>query len=82
MERVLLYWDDLDDIVGAFALMAERIRKLLLFAAYTTCVASLQIGAILLALSEPPLALAIATILLVIVLYRETTNPPSRSILA
>jgi len=82
MERVLLYWDDLDDIVGAFALMAERIRKLLLFAVCTTCVACLQIGAILLALSEPPLALAIATILLVTVLYRETTNPPSRSILA
>ncbi len=58
MERILLYWDNLDDVVGAFALMAERIRNLLLFAAYTTCVGVLQIGAILLALSEPPLALA------------------------
>jgi len=82
MERILLYWDNLDDVVGAFALMAERIRKLLLFAACTTCVGVLQIGGILLALSEPPLALAVATILLVTLLYRETTNPRSRSILA
>ena len=75
MERVLLYWDNLDDVAGAFALMAERIRNLLLFAVSTTCVAALQIGGILVALREPPLALAIATILLVTLLYRETTNP-------
>jgi hypothetical protein len=75
MERVLLYWDDLDDIVGAFALMAERIRNQLLFALSTTCVVGLQTGGIWIALREPPLALAIATILLVTLLYRETTNP-------
>jgi len=82
MERVLLYWDDLDDIVGAFALMAERIRRLLLFTLSAVLVAALQIGGILVALNQPPLALAIATILLVTLLYRETTNPQIRSVLA
>ena len=82
MERVLLYWDDLDDIVGAIALLAERIRVLLVFALYTAVVAVLHIAVILVALREPPLALAIATILLVTLLYRETTNPQVRSVLA
>jgi len=82
MERVLLYWDDLDDIVGAIALMAERIRVLLVFALSTAVVAALQIAVILVALREPPLALAIATILLVTLLYRETTNPQVHSGLA
>ncbi len=63
MERVLLYWDDLDDVIGAFSLMAERIRNLLLFAVSTACVVALQIGGILVALREPPLALPMETAL-------------------
>jgi hypothetical protein len=82
MERVLLYWDDLDDIVGAFALIAERIRRLLLFTLSAVLVAALQFGGILVALNKPPLALAIATILLVTLLYRETTSPQIRTVLA
>ena len=82
MERVLLYWDDLDDIVGVFALIAERIRRLLLFTLSAVLVVALQFGGILVALNKPPLALAIATILLVTLLYRETTNPQIRSVLA
>lgn len=75
MERILQYWDDLDDLVGMFALYAERIRHLALFTFYTLLIAALQIGAILLAVSKPPLAMAAATILLVTLMYRSATNP-------
>ena len=78
MERVLQYWDDLDDLVGTIGLVAERIRRLVLFILYTAFVATLQLGGILLALAEPPLALAIVTILFVTLLYRSATNPPGR----
>jgi len=60
MERVLQYWDDLDDIVGAFRLIAEYMRNLVLFALCAALVISLQLGGILLALNEPSLAMATA----------------------
>ena len=75
MERVLQYWDDLDDIVGAICLKAAQIRSLVLFALYTALIGVLFLGGILVALTKPPLALAIATILLVTLLYRTATNP-------
>ncbi len=75
MERVLQFWDDFDDLVGAICLKAEHIRSLVLFALGTTLVCVLQLGGILIALAKPPLALAIATILLVTLLYRTATNP-------
>jgi len=75
MERVLQYWDDLDDIVGAIRLKAEQVRSLVLFALGTALICVLQLGGILVALNKPPLALAIATILLVTLMYRTATNP-------
>ena len=75
MERVLQYWDNLDDIVGAICLKAEHIRSFVLFALGTAFFCVMQLGGILVALTEPPLALAIATILLVTLLYRTATNP-------
>ena len=75
MERVLQYWDDLDDIVGAIGLIAEYLRNLVLFALCVLLIGSLQLGGILLALNEPPLAMAIATILIVTLFYRSATNP-------
>ncbi len=75
MERVLQYWDDLDDIVGAVCLKAEHIRSLVLFALCTALIGVLLLGGILVALTKPPRALAIATILLVTLLYRTATKP-------
>ncbi len=75
MERVLQYWDDLDDLVGALYLKAEYMRSLALFALAAAAICSLQLGGILIALAEPPLAMAIVTILLVTLLYRTATNP-------
>ncbi len=79
MERLLQYWDDLDDLCGAIGLLAENIRRMLLFGVYTTCVGLLQLASIALALVTPPLALALATILFVTLLYRAVTiqAPPS-----
>ncbi len=82
MEKLLQYWDNLDDLIGAIGLVAERIRRLVLFGVYTTCVGVLQLAGIVLALATPPLALAVATILFVILLYRSVTNPAVPSVLA
>jgi len=82
MERFLQYWDDLDDLCGAFALYHERIRRFVLFTLYTLCIGSLQLGGVLLAIYKPPLALAAATILLVTLMYRSATGPHTPSILA
>ena len=75
MERVLQYWHDLDDIVGAIGLIAEYLRNLDLFALGVALIGSLQLGGVLLALNEPPLAMAIATILIVTLFYRTATSP-------
>ena len=75
MERVLQYWDDLDDIVGALYLKADYMRSLALFTLATTAICLLQLGGILIALAKPPFAMAIVTVLLVTLLYRAATNP-------
>ena len=75
MERVLQYWDDLDDIVGAIYLKADYMRSLALFALAAAAICLLQLGGILIALTKPPLAMAIVTILLVTLLYRTATKP-------
>ena len=73
MERLLQYWDDLDDVVGALYLCYERIRRILLFTLYAAFIALLQVGGIMLALVQPPLAMAAATILIVTLMYRSVT---------
>ena len=75
MELLLQYWDDLDDLVGALYLCYERIRRVLLFTLYAVLIAVLQVGGILLALVQPPLAMAAATILVVTLMYRSVTEP-------
>ncbi len=82
MEKLLQYWDNLDDLIGAIGLVAERIRRLVLFGVYTTFVGASQLAGIVLALATPPLALAVATILFVTLLYRSVTTPSAPSILA
>jgi hypothetical protein len=79
MERVLQYWDDLDDLVGALGLITEYLRNLLLFSLCAALIGSLQLGGILLALNEPPLAMAIATILIVTLFYRTATGPSTKT---
>jgi hypothetical protein len=74
MERLLLYWDDLDDLVGAVGLYVEQIRRFVLFTIATLVFLALVSGCILLALVEPPLAMAAVTLLLVTLMYRSVTS--------
>lgn len=75
MERILQWYDDLDDLIWAVGLLGERIRNGVYSLVVTALLLTLQIGGILLALRHPPLALAIAMLLFVSLLYRSVTNP-------
>ena len=78
MERVMQVLDDLEDFVCAVALAAGRI--LLALRALVLLVVSIvfQAGALLLALTQPPLGMAIATILSVTLLYRTVVGQHPR----
>lgn len=73
MERLLQYLDDLDDLFSTIGLLAERIRSVLWLLFSAAMVLIVVAGGILLALAEPPLALATAIILFVTLLYRSAT---------
>lgn len=74
MECFLQYWDNFDDLIGAFGLIAERLRRFLMFTLSAAGYLMLVYGGILLALMDPPLALAVVTILAIWLLYRSVTN--------
>jgi len=74
MERIAQLLDDLDDLVSMVGLVSESIRKFLLGLVATCMTVAIQIGGILLALAHPPLALAMALILFVSLLYRSVTG--------
>lgn len=78
MERVMQVLDDLEDLVCALALAAGRI--LLALRAFLLLVVSLvfQAGALLLAVAQPPLGMAIAALLSVTLLYRSVVGPHPR----
>ena len=79
MECLLQYLDDLDDLYGAFGLVWERMRRSLLKLIYATMLAAVAAGAVWLALLQPPVAMAVATMLFVILLYRSVTAPVLKS---
>lgn len=78
MERLMQYLDDLEDFVYAAALAAGRIVRILQALAFMAMSVALQVGALLLALTQPPLGLAVAAILSVTLLYRTVVNHPPR----
>ena len=73
MERLAQLLDDLDDLVSTILLLSERIRRYFLTAVMALLGLAIQIGGILLALSQPPLALATALLLFVSLFYRTVT---------
>ena len=75
MEIVAQWLDDLDDLFSAIGLLAERIRNLFITASIVSVSFALQLAAVVLALHQPPLACAVATILLVFLMYRSATAP-------
>ena len=80
MERIVQYLDELEDLVCAMLTMKERIRRVLqiLFVLITSLL--LQALGILLAFSQPPLALAAVSLLIVGMMYKSVTSPISREL--
>ncbi len=78
MERVMQMLDDLEDVIYAAVLVAGRILGALRALAFMLASVALQVGALLLALAQPPLGLAIAALLSVTLLYRSVVGPHPR----
>lgn len=75
MEIVAQWLDDLDDVVSALRLLSERLRSFCISLIFFGTALLMQIAGVLLALEHPPLACALATIMLVILVYRSATAP-------
>jgi len=83
MEILLQYLDDLDDLCATIGLLAESFRRLLIVVLFLTAAISLQFVGILLALRRPPVALATALLLGMVLLYRTvTTRAPGHDSIA
>lgn len=79
MERIVQYLDDLEDLVYAVALIAERLRRALRRIATAFLALGMLAVGFLLALSQPPLALATVALLMVAALYRAAVGNARRS---
>ena len=75
MECLVQYLDDLEDLFYALALKAERIRQALQFFLFLAAAAALQVGGVFIALKNPPIAVAVASLLLVGMLFRAVVGP-------
>jgi len=75
MERLMQYLDDVEDFVYAVALLAERARRFLQTALLLAASVIFQGLGVLLALSRPPMALAVVCLMTVAMLYRSVTGP-------
>ena len=74
MERFLLYWDDLDDLVGIVALLGERLRRLFVALLTMLAIGAAAVGGVLLAFEQPPLSMAIVTLLIVVLMNLSLTS--------
>lgn len=82
MERLLQYLDDLEDLIYVAPLIAEQLRRAIqriLFLLGSIC---LQVAGVVLALSQPPIAMAVVMLLLVGMLYRAVVIPVPRVLAA
>lgn len=79
MERIVQYLDDLEDTIYAVVLIAERLRRVI--RRVVTAVLALGMLALgfLLALTQPPLALAAVSLLMVTALYRAAVGIARRN---
>lgn len=75
MECLLLYLDDLEDLVYALALTGERIRRLTRRVGILAIAALSQAALVLLALRAPELGAGAAALLAVFALCRSATAP-------
>jgi hypothetical protein len=74
MERLIQWFDDLDDLVYMVGLVGERFRRGLRSLLMAGFLLTIQIGGVLLALRHPPLAMATAMLLFVSLFYHSVTS--------
>ncbi len=74
MERLAQYLDNLEDLIFAAALKAERIRQILQFLLFMAASAALQVLGVLIALRNPPMAVAVAALLMVGMIFRAVVR--------
>ncbi len=82
MERLLQYLDDLEDLIYAAPLIAEQFRRAIQRILFLLGSIFLQAAGVILALSHPPLALAVVMLLLVGMLFRAVVVPVRRELAA
>lgn len=70
MEILAQYLDDFEDLFYAIALLTEKIRNIVRFFLFMVTSLTLQSLGIFVALASPPIAVAVASLLLVGMLYR------------
>ena len=74
MEVLVQYLDDLEDLLYAIALLAEKIRNVVQFFLFMAAALTLQLLGVLIALVSPPMAVAVASLLMVGMLYRGVVH--------
>ena len=77
MERIVQYLDELEDLIYIVLTQRERIRRALKIMIILAASFLVQAMGVLLALSQPPLALAAVSLMIVGMLYKFATFPPS-----
>lgn len=79
MERLIQYLDELEDLIYAAPLIAEQLRRAVQRILFLLVSIGLQAGGVTLALYQPPLALAVVTLLLVGLLLRAVVVPVAQT---
>jgi len=74
MEVLVQYLDDFEDLIYAIALLAEKIRNAVQFFLFMVVSVALQLLGIFIALVSPPMAVAVASLLLVGMLYHGVVH--------
>jgi membrane protein YdbS with pleckstrin-like domain len=82
VERLIQYLDEIEDLFYAAPLIAEQLRRAIQRILFLLGSISLQITGIVLALTHPPLALAVVALLLVGLLFRAVIIPVPQAIAA
>lgn len=76
VERLLLYLDDIDDLIGAAGLLFEQFRRLFIAVVIAAIALACTASAVLLALVSPPAALATCGLLVLTLVYRNAASAP------
>ena len=71
MERLLQYFDDLDDFVYTIALLRERARAIAILSAFICLTLLVQSLGIYAAIVNPPITVATGSLLVVGLMYRS-----------